>query len=80
MSTDFLEMPDKEGYFGEYGGQLLPPELIEIMNQIDRSYEKLIRTEAFKTELQQLRLNLILSFGFQLLQLKNLKMQYAQTE
>ncbi len=59
MSIEFLEMPNKEGYFGEYGGQLLPPELVQIMNEIDASYEKLIKTEAFQTELQQLNADFI---------------------
>jgi tryptophan synthase beta chain len=59
MPIEFQEMPNKAGYFGEYGGQLLPPELIEIMNEIDRSYEKLIRTEAFQSELKQLNADFI---------------------
>jgi tryptophan synthase beta chain len=59
MATEFLEMPDKEGFFGEYGGQLLPPELVEIMNEIDESYEKLVKTEAFQTELAQLNADFI---------------------
>jgi len=59
MATEFLDMPNKEGYFGEYGGQLLPPELVGIMNEIDESYEKLIKTEAFKTELAQLNADFI---------------------
>ncbi|MDX1335290.1 MAG: tryptophan synthase subunit beta [Gammaproteobacteria bacterium] len=59
MATEFLDMPNKEGYFGEYGGQLLPPELVDIMNEIDESYEKLIKTEAFQTELEQLNADFI---------------------
>ena len=59
MATEFLDMPNKEGYFGEYGGQLLPPELVGIMNEIDESYEKLIKTEAFQTELAQLNADFI---------------------
>jgi tryptophan synthase beta chain len=59
MATEFVEMPNKEGFFGEYGGQLLPPELVEIMNEIDESYEKLIKTEAFQTELAQLNADFI---------------------
>ncbi len=59
MATEFLDMPNKEGYFGEYGGQLLPPELVDIMNEIDESYEKLIKTEAFQTELAQLNADFI---------------------
>ncbi|MCW8893379.1 MAG: tryptophan synthase subunit beta, partial [Deltaproteobacteria bacterium] len=54
MSTQFLEMPDKDGFFGEYGGQIIPPELKAIMDDINDSYEKVSQTEAFQTELQSL--------------------------
>ncbi len=48
------EMPDKDGYFGEFGGQILPPELVEIMNGINDAYDEVRQTEAFKTELADL--------------------------
>lgn len=54
MAMKFLEMPDKDGYFGEYGGQVIPPELKAIMDGINDSYEKVRKTEAFQNELQQL--------------------------
>ncbi|MDT8375362.1 MAG: tryptophan synthase subunit beta [Mariprofundaceae bacterium] len=54
MKTATLEMPDKNGYFGEYGGQVIPPMLVEIMNEINDAYDKIITTEAFQNELQQL--------------------------
>ncbi len=52
--TNFSEMPDKNGYFGEYGGQILPPELVTIMNEINDAYDKVIQMESFQKELQQL--------------------------
>ena len=54
MATQFLEMPDSNGYFGEYGGQVIPPELKAIMDDINDSYEKVRKTEAFQNELQEL--------------------------
>ncbi|MDA3868630.1 MAG: tryptophan synthase subunit beta [Gammaproteobacteria bacterium] len=54
MATEFLEMPDKNGYFGEYGGQIIPPPLIEIMNEINDAYDKVVQTEAFQNELHEL--------------------------
>jgi tryptophan synthase beta chain len=54
MSYDFTEMPDEKGYFGEYGGQIIPPALIDIMNEINDSYEKVSKTDAFKSELAAL--------------------------
>jgi tryptophan synthase beta chain len=58
-AMEFGEMPDSKGYFGKYGGQVLPPHLIAILNEIDDSYENLSKTEAFQTELQQLNADFI---------------------
>ena len=33
MAQQFLEMPDKDGYFGECGGQIVPPELKAVMDE-----------------------------------------------
>jgi tryptophan synthase beta chain len=54
MQKDFLEMPDNQGYFGEYGGQLIPPELKAIMDQINDAYEQVRKTPAFQEELADL--------------------------
>ena len=54
MTETRLAMPDEKGYFGEYGGQIIPPPLIEIMNQIDAAYNEVVKTEAFQNELQEL--------------------------
>jgi tryptophan synthase beta chain len=54
MSLDFAPMPDEKGYFGEYGGQIIPPELIKIMNDINDAYDQVSQTEAFKKELASL--------------------------
>ena len=34
MQMPSTPMPDKDGYFGEYGGQIIPPELKAVMDQI----------------------------------------------
>ena len=52
--NDFLPMPDDKGYFGEYGGQVLPPELVAVMDQINDAYEEVRNTDAFKDELSDL--------------------------
>ena len=54
MSIEFAPMPDEKGYFGEYGGQIIPPQLIEIMDQINDAYEEVRQTEAFQQELAEL--------------------------
>ena len=48
MTETRLAMPDEKGYFGEYGGQIIPPPLIEIMNQIDAAYNEVVRPRLFK--------------------------------
>jgi tryptophan synthase beta chain len=52
--SDFLPMPDEKGYFGEYGGQVLPPELKAIMDQINDAYEEVSNSDSFKAELADL--------------------------
>ncbi|MDH5600170.1 MAG: tryptophan synthase subunit beta [Gammaproteobacteria bacterium] len=54
MSTEFLPMPDDNGYFGEYGGQIIPPDLKTIMDQINDAYEEIRNTDEFKNELNDL--------------------------
>ncbi|MCB1755640.1 MAG: tryptophan synthase subunit beta, partial [Gammaproteobacteria bacterium] len=47
-------MPDAEGFFGEYGGQIIPPELKVIMDEIDQAYEEIRQSPDFIRELEQL--------------------------
>lgn len=54
MTTEFLPMPDENGYFGEYGGQIIPPELKAIMDQINDAYDEIRDTDTFKNELEDL--------------------------
>ena len=54
MSIDFAAMPDEQGYFGEYGGQVIPPELKQIMDDINDAYERVIQTPEFQQELAML--------------------------
>ncbi len=54
MAQQFLEMPNQQGYFGEYGGQILPPELKAVMDDINDAYEEVRQTAAFQDELTDL--------------------------
>jgi tryptophan synthase beta chain len=47
-------MPDERGYFGEYGGQIIPPELKVIMDEINDAYDEVSQTAAFRQELEEL--------------------------
>ncbi|GMR01573.1 MAG: tryptophan synthase subunit beta [Gammaproteobacteria bacterium] len=54
MPLDFAPMPDEKGYFGEYGGQVIPPQLKQIMDDINDAYDQVRQTEAFQQELASL--------------------------
>lgn len=53
-STKEIKMPDEKGYFGEYGGSFIPPELQTIMDDITAAYEQIKNDESFKDELYSL--------------------------
>lgn len=52
-------MPDDKGYFGEYGGQIIPPDLITIMDEIKDAYLDISKTEAFQEELNDLYIHYV---------------------
>jgi len=47
-------LPDKKGYFGEYGGSFIPPELQTIMEEITTSYNEIRQDPEFLEELASL--------------------------
>lgn len=47
-------MPNKEGYFGEYGGSFIPPQLQTIMDEISAAYEDIRQDPEFLQELASL--------------------------
>ncbi|WP_439185535.1 tryptophan synthase subunit beta [Carboxylicivirga taeanensis] len=48
-------MPDKDGFFGEFGGCFVPPMLEPIMKEIAEAYEKIKDDPVFKEELYYLQ-------------------------
>ncbi|MCF7202858.1 tryptophan synthase subunit beta [Pseudomonas oligotrophica] len=50
----FTAMPDANGYFGPYGGQLVPPHLKQAMDDINLAYEEIRQREDFQQELAAL--------------------------
>jgi len=50
-------LPDKQGNFGQFGGQYVPPKLVEILNEIEQVYMKLKNDKQFKKELMNLYQN-----------------------
>ncbi len=51
MSNTGNNMPDKNGYFGEYGGCFVPPQLESILKEITEAYEQLSKEKSFQDEL-----------------------------
>lgn len=49
------QMPDSKGFFGPYGGQQVPDELRNIMDEIYQAYMQIRETAAFVTELHDLQ-------------------------
>jgi len=49
-----VNMPDADGFFGAYGGQIIPPHLKAAMDDIARAYEEIRQREDFQTELASL--------------------------
>lgn len=47
-------LPDHNGYFGEYGGSFIPPELQSIMDEITTAYEEISSNPDFLAELTSL--------------------------
>ena len=48
------ELPDQDGYFGEYGGSFIPPQLDVIMKEINDAYQICRQDPQFQAELARL--------------------------
>ena len=47
--------PNKEGYYGQYGGSFLPPQLIPVFEEITSAYQEICRSAHFISELRRIR-------------------------
>ncbi|CAA0082288.1 Tryptophan synthase beta chain [BD1-7 clade bacterium] len=47
-------LPNKEGYFGDYGGSFIPPELQAVMDEITQTYLEIREQPEFQAELAEL--------------------------
>lgn len=54
MKNFYKSLPDNAGYFGEYGGQIIPPELKPIFDEIAVEYKKAQADPAFRAEYEKL--------------------------
>jgi len=49
------EFPSEDGYFGEFGGAYLPPELVPAFKEADDAYEAICHSAQFVNELRRIR-------------------------
>lgn len=54
MNNGLGAMPNQDGYFGEYGGSFLPPQMEAIMKEIAQAYDDIRKDPAFLEELSSL--------------------------
>jgi len=47
-------LPNNEGYFGDYGGSFIPPELQTIITEISNAYDDIVQDSSFLDELSDL--------------------------
>ena len=50
MKTNNNNLPDKNGFFGEYGGKFVPETLMYALEELETTYEKLKDNAAFKNQ------------------------------
>lgn len=48
-------MPNKDGYFGTYGGAYIPPQLVEEFDRISTAYQAICKSSKFISELRRIR-------------------------
>ncbi len=55
MKNYFKQFPNKEGYFGKYGGAFLPPQLVDHFKEITEAYTRISKSTRFISELRAIR-------------------------
>ena len=55
MSSYFKSNPDEKGFFNEYGGRFIPPELETEMEKITDAYFSISKSHEFISELREIR-------------------------
>ena len=54
-----IALPNEEGFFGNYGGQFIPPDLKQAMDDINVAYQEIRQTAEFQNELKDLFANYV---------------------
>ena len=53
--TYLNRFPDEKGYFGKFGGAILPPELVKPMQEVADAYQTICHSSQFINELRRIR-------------------------
>ncbi len=59
MNVTIKNTPNKDGYFGEYGGQIIPPQLKPIFDEIAEQYDEIKNSPEFISEYNYLLKNYV---------------------
>ena len=52
-------LPDRRGYFGEFGGKYVPETLMAALDEFERAYKKVSRDRAFRREFESILANYV---------------------
>jgi len=55
MKNYLKSFPDRDGFFGKYGGSFIPPELVPHFKEIATAYDRLSKSSEFLNELRYIR-------------------------
>ena len=55
IRTDITDLPDKRGYFGEFGGRFVPETIMPALDELERAYDEAIADPQFHRELSYLQ-------------------------
>ncbi len=54
MKNSLKKLPDEKGYFGKYGGQLIPPQLKPALDEVAEAYQQARHNQGFQKDYLQL--------------------------
>jgi tryptophan synthase beta chain len=55
FDTYLKNYPNKDGFYGEYGGSFLPPQLVPAFHEIIDAYQTICHSSQFISELRRIR-------------------------
>jgi len=55
FKTYSKEYPNEEGFFGEFGGAFIPPQLADAINEVTEGYNTICKSSKFINELRRIR-------------------------